>query len=525
MPADMALRCVVYARVSKEDQSNWSLETQAERCIGYATGQGWTVDEVFIDDGESGTTTDRTQFQRMLKHLKARRGRIQFVVVYALSRFARNLEDHLGLRRELNVMGIRLRSVTEHLDESPDGFLREGVSALFADHYSRALSARVLDGMRAAVARGRWPWRAVVGYRNARGPDGRPTFEHDPDRAPLMRQAFEMAADGRAPEEILRHLRAHGLTTKRGNQIGAKVLAKLLRNPVYAGELRVKGWAVEGTAAFVPIVDPALFRRAQAALRRKSASPAPQQHNPEFPLRGLVACACGRKMVGYYAAGRRARYAYYECQACKVREPRDRMEQAFVQLLEQIPPPPEIAEAWRAEVLDVLHEEEQAVVEQSANLMRRAAALRERKTSVAMLLMDGKIDQETHEDIRGKAQAELDDVEAILSQAQRERVDVAGLLDYAIEVITTAKGRWLEANTEQRVAMRPLLFPNGLTWSRANGFHRTGVTCLDSWMSEDSSAIESRLVGQPSPGSNRLGRLETLLRTAEQLRRVMPLAA
>src|SRR5687767_14167650 len=161
MPGDMALRCVVYARVSKEDQSNWSLETQAERCITYAAAQGWIVDEVFIDDGQSGTTADRTQFQRMLAHVKARHRRIQFVVVYAVSRFARNMEDHLRLRRSLNEAGVRMRSATEQLDEGPDGFLREGVTALFADHYSRALSARIKDGMRAAVARGRWPWQAV----------------------------------------------------------------------------------------------------------------------------------------------------------------------------------------------------------------------------------------------------------------------------------------------------------------------------------------------------------------------------
>ena len=60
------------------------------------------------------------------------KGRVHFVLVFNLTRFARDKYDHLALRSHLRSLGISLRSATESIDDTSTGKLIEGVLAAFA---------------------------------------------------------------------------------------------------------------------------------------------------------------------------------------------------------------------------------------------------------------------------------------------------------------------------------------------------------------------------------------------------------
>ena len=51
------------------------------------------------------------------------------MVVYNLTRFAREKYDHFALRAHLKSLGISLRSATEPIDDTSTGKLMEGVLA------------------------------------------------------------------------------------------------------------------------------------------------------------------------------------------------------------------------------------------------------------------------------------------------------------------------------------------------------------------------------------------------------------
>ena len=74
---------------------------------------------------------------------------------------------------------------------------------------------KIEAGMKETVARGRWPWKAPIGYRNDRSPDGRKIVVPD-EQARLVRKAFESVAAGEVPAAVLRRVTALGLTTKKG---------------------------------------------------------------------------------------------------------------------------------------------------------------------------------------------------------------------------------------------------------------------------------------------------------------------
>ena len=83
---------VIYVRVStKEQNENLSLPTQLRACEEYCRRQGYDVLERFHEEGESAKTTDRSQLQGLLTYCRLNKGRVHFVVVFNLTRFARPL--------------------------------------------------------------------------------------------------------------------------------------------------------------------------------------------------------------------------------------------------------------------------------------------------------------------------------------------------------------------------------------------------------------------------------------------------
>src|SRR5262245_14906408 len=101
---------------------------------------------------------------------------------------------------------------------------------------------RTIAGMKEANRLGRFTWKAPIGYLNAARRTS-PSLTIDPERGPLVRHAFELAASGDLSlPEILKALTAAGLKTSRGKPLSAQTLNAILRKPVYAGRLTVPKW-------------------------------------------------------------------------------------------------------------------------------------------------------------------------------------------------------------------------------------------------------------------------------------------
>jgi DNA invertase Pin-like site-specific DNA recombinase len=179
---------VIYIRVStKEQTENLSLATQLKACEEYCERQGFEVLARFREEGESAKTADRTELQKLLQFCRTNKGRVQFVVVFNLTRFAREKYDHFALRAHLKSLGISLRSATEPIDDTSTGKLMEGVLAAFAQFDNDVRSERTRGGMRAALELGRWTFLAPLGYLNAPRAMGKSLIP-DPERAPLVRR-------------------------------------------------------------------------------------------------------------------------------------------------------------------------------------------------------------------------------------------------------------------------------------------------------------------------------------------------
>ena len=81
----------IYARLSRDDErtgESVSIENQKELLAQYVKEQGWNLYSYYCDDGISGTTFDRPQFNRLVQD--ATDGKINLVLCKDLSRLGRD---------------------------------------------------------------------------------------------------------------------------------------------------------------------------------------------------------------------------------------------------------------------------------------------------------------------------------------------------------------------------------------------------------------------------------------------------
>ncbi|PYJ98013.1 MAG: hypothetical protein DME23_13160, partial [Verrucomicrobia bacterium] len=338
-------RAVIYVRVSTADQvQNFSLATQEKACREYCARHSFDVDKIFVEQGASAKTANRTEFQKMLAYLRESKGRVKWLVVYAVNRFARNSHDHLATRAFLFGLGVSLRSVTEVFDESSQGKFMESIMAAVAQLDNDVRAERTIAGMKAALQAGKWTFKAPLGYLNSDGRNGSGSLIHDPERGPLVKQAFELYATGlHTTQKVLEMVTAAGLRTPHGKPVPKQTFSKLFRKPVYAGWLQVDGWCQRVRGDFEPLVTQELFDAVQALQSGKSGNLTPRlRSNPDFPLRHFVKCGCcGRPLTASWSKGRSKRYAFYSCPNSRCRGvsvSKADMEGSFVAYLERMQP-------------------------------------------------------------------------------------------------------------------------------------------------------------------------------------------
>lgn len=138
---------------------------------------------------------------------------------------------------------------------------------------------KVKRGQLNAVQQGRYgTGPAPFGYR--RGKLGERPLEVDDREAEVVRIIFREYLRTRSTGKVVDYLHSKQIFTRKSNKWSRQAIAIILSNRTYRG--RVSYGEVETEGLHDPIIDPALFYKAnslrQRKQRRSSASPAPSVH-------------------------------------------------------------------------------------------------------------------------------------------------------------------------------------------------------------------------------------------------------
>ena len=320
-------RAVSYLRVSSSaqadkdyDSEGYSLPAQRTACARKATGLGAEVVDVFVERGETGTSTRRrTALAAMLE--RVRRGDIDYVIVHKVDRLARRRADDSVIAEGIRAAGATLVSVSENIDESPSGMLLHGIMASIAEFYSMNLAAEVMKGTTEKARRSGTPGRPRIGYLNVREMvEDREirTIAVDPERGQLITDAFRLYASGDySLSELAAIMEARGLRSRprRGKptvSLGVNRLASLLRSDYYIGVVRYAGKVSQGRHP--KLIDEATFQQVQEVLdtQRQSGERCWRHHSY---LRGTLYCGeCDGRLIYTRAKGRAGGiYEYFIC--------------------------------------------------------------------------------------------------------------------------------------------------------------------------------------------------------------------
>ncbi len=213
----------LYCRLSQDDgregESN-SISNQKEILLSYAKRNGHLHPEFFVDDGISGTTFDRPDFQRM--QAMAERGEIGTIIVKDLSRFGRNyLEVGKYLEIQYPTLGVRFIAIQENVDTfSNTGTELMPFSNIFNEWYAAQTSKKIRAVFQSKANRGERVASSVpYGYKRSK--EKKNQWVVDEPAAKIVRYIYELCLSGLGPTQIANRLEsekvliptAHFLTT------------------------------------------------------------------------------------------------------------------------------------------------------------------------------------------------------------------------------------------------------------------------------------------------------------------------
>lgn len=312
------MKAGLYERVSTDEQAKegYSIAAQDSKGKAFIESQGWTLNGVYVDDGESAKDLNRPDLQRLLSD--AQNGKIDVIVVYKLDRLTRSVKDLYDLLETLEMHGVKFKSVTEPYDTTTAaGKLFITLVAALAQWERENLAERVRFGMEQMVKEGKRPGAKMpFGYTK----EG----EIVDEEYRILRKLRELYMKGLGFRAVGNTLNEMGLL-RRGKRWTAFTVYFVLSNPFYAGKMRWGGKKKNGKYAsrkmenFVDVIlqdhdYPTTFtwdEYLEHTQRMKEREYNGYTKKREYWFAGILRCGkCGNRMTGRYHQNKRKDGSY-----------------------------------------------------------------------------------------------------------------------------------------------------------------------------------------------------------------------
>ena len=338
----------LYLRLSKEDDKkesgddSESIKNQRAMLEGYAKEQRLNVYDVYIDDGVSGTTFQRPNFERMIADIEAKK--VDMVITKDMSRLGRDyIETGRYMESYFPEKHVRYIALLDGIDTFSENYNSDltPFKAILNDMYAKDISKKISSVKHDKQDKGLFiGGKPAFGYKKS--PTQKNTIVVDEPAAEIVRRIFQLALDGKSCREIAMILNRENVPTPaayaginlsvKGPYSGkwsAERISFMLQNEVYIGSMvqgrvrkvnykskkcrkvpREEWKVVENTHE--PLVDRATFEKVAMLIESRNHT---RSRTHDYLLKGIIFChECGYPLgvINRTLAGNR-QMLYFVC--------------------------------------------------------------------------------------------------------------------------------------------------------------------------------------------------------------------
>lgn len=238
------MEIAIYSRKSVYTSKGDSIDNQIEMCKQYVqqkfNGLNNLSFTVYEDEGFSGKSVARPQFQNMLKEIKNHR--FAYVVCYRLDRISRSVCDFSALIEDLNRYNVTFLCVKEEFDTSkPMGKAMMYIASVFAQLERETIAERVRDNMLMLARKGHWLGGTTpTGFSSQKVQevliDGKEKAFYklkQNEEIQTVKTIYQKYKECRSLSGISKFLISQQIKSRNGRFYSLIGIKKILQNPVY----------------------------------------------------------------------------------------------------------------------------------------------------------------------------------------------------------------------------------------------------------------------------------------------------
>lgn len=301
-----------YLRMSTEHQS-YSLDNQSSAIARYAEANGFKITQTYVDAARSGIVLKhRSGLKQLLQDVVSGKSPFEAILVYDVSRWGRfqDIDESAHYEFLCKTAGVPVHYCAEMFGNkgSLQDLIMKTMKRTMAREYSRELGVKVLAGQkrlaqlgfkqggipgyglrRMLISGDRLPKMLLLsGQRKSINTDRVILVPGPRDEIDTVREIYRLLTEDKlSVYGIARHLMAKGIPYATGSEWDYSAVYSVLTHPKYMGvhvfnrtssrlytpTVRVpkKEWVVT-PGAFEPIVDQAIFEKAQQILSSRTVN-------------------------------------------------------------------------------------------------------------------------------------------------------------------------------------------------------------------------------------------------------------
>lgn len=243
-------KVAIYLRLSDEDYNKMdesiSIVNQRDYIRNYIENESSLKSceiKEYVDDGYSGTNTNRPAFLRLIDDVKE--GRVKTIIVKDMSRFSRDyilLGDYLtNIFPFLKIRFIAINDCYDSINENGNGLdMDMQFKTLYYDLFSKELSEKVSNSLKQIKSQGKnTNWAAPFGY--VKDPKDKHSIIIDEKTAFIVKEAFDLLLKGYSCIQVANIFNEKGYITRSERKEELK-LSDYTGNLITGSEVKKRVW-------------------------------------------------------------------------------------------------------------------------------------------------------------------------------------------------------------------------------------------------------------------------------------------